>query len=245
MRAIHFCLAVVCCLSLGLARAAAISPDEQKLQTDFNKSYNNPDKDARKAALPSMEATKHSSSWAILDRISKSDPDPEVRLAAYTSLSKVPARDGSVSQMLAATFNAIKINDTEMKIKYAQAMATHEFKAQAANAIGETIAKMRYPDIPRILPGGGGGGQVSNNPQAAIDRAKKDRTEFEEMLTHFNSAANSEIKTATKESPGTIRKWMGANMAKLAQTDRELADKYRKEDEEAAKAAKAAAKAAK
>ena len=222
-----------------LSHAASITPEEQKIQTEFNKAYNNPDKDSRKTALAALDGAKHPSSWALLDRVAKNDPDPDVRLAAFTSLAKEPAHDTSVARMLVQDFSAIRFNDTEIKISYAKAMAGSEFKTDVAAAIGDHLSKMRYPDIPKYYPGGATG-NVVKNPQAGMDKAKKDRGEFEEMLAAFNAVANSEVKSATKETPSAIGKWMSANMSKLALADRELADKYRKEDAEAAKAAKAA-----
>lgn len=235
----RYLLPLLLLIAVSLSHAASITPEEQKIQTEFNKAYNNPDKEARKTALSALDGAKHPSSWALLDRVAKNDPDPEVRLAALTSLAKEPAHDSSVARMLVQDFSAIRFNDTEIKISYAKAMAGSEFKADVAAAIGDHLTKMRYPDIPKYYPGGATG-NVVKNPQAGMDKAKKDRGEFEEMLAAFNAVANSEVKSATKETPSTVRKWMDANMVKLAQTDRELADKYRKEDAEAAKAAKAA-----
>src|SRR5258707_1251711 len=123
-------LLTLCCVFLAASglRAAAITPEEQKLQAEFKKAYNNPDKTARSAAISMLDGAKHSSSWALLDGISKSDPDAEVKLAAFTSLAKEPARDTSLSHMLVVNFLNVKFNDYDTRLAFVKAMAPSEFK---------------------------------------------------------------------------------------------------------------------
>lgn len=233
MRVAILSLAMLCAVGLS---AATLSPEEQKTQAEFKKAYNNPDKSARTTAISMLDGAKHSSSWALLDGVSKSDPDADVRLAAFTSLAKEPARDSSLARMLAMTYSSIKINDIDTRIAYAKAMGGSEFKADIVNVIGDQLTKMRYPDIPRLIQTQNAGGTSDNRRQ--IEAAKKQRKEFEDLLEAFNAIAKSELTSPTKDTPLTMRKWLDANLAKLAKEDRDLADKYRKEDAEAAKAKK-------
>jgi len=222
--------------------AAAITPEEAKIQSEFPKAYRVNDKDARKSALSMLDGAKHSSSWKMVYDVAVSDPEADVRLAAVTVLAKEPARDSSVAHMVVQLFNNVKFNDTEIKLNYTKAMAPSEFKYEMIYALVDHISKLRYPDVPRYIPGSSSGtGAVSNGNAKQIENVKKIRKEFEEILEAFNAFAKSDCSTAAKDTPLLITKWFQTNQTKLAAADKELADKYKKEDADAAKAAKEAA----
>jgi hypothetical protein len=218
--------------------AAELSPDEKKLQAEFQKAYRVNDKDARKSALVMMEGTKHPSSWSMVANVAATDPELDVRVAAVTILAKVPAHDTSIARQLAGLYSNLKANDFQGRLDYAKAMAAIEFKADVVYAIGEHLSKLRYPDIPPLLQTSGAAGSGDNRRQ--IEAAKKARKEFEELLEAWNAISKSELTSPTKDTPQLMKTWLTTGVAKLAQADRELADKYKKEDAEAAKAAKAA-----
>lgn len=224
--------------TLGL-HAAMITPEEQKVQQEFTKAYNNPDKTARIAAMSMLEGAKHSSSWSLLAGKATGDPDAEVRLAAFTILAKEPARDTSLARMLAGIYSNIKFNDYDARLAHAKALAPVQFKADVTMAVGTDLTKMRYPDIPRLIQQQTASGSTDNRRQ--IEAAKKARTEYEGLLEAFNAFAGSELKSPTKETPMTMKKWLDENLPKMAKEDRDLAEKNRKEDAEAEKKAKEAA----
>ncbi len=241
MRLLSLVLTLVCLLAAGHSHAAAaLTPDEQKSQSEFDKAYRVPDKDARKNALTILEGAKHSSSWQKLMSVATSDPEAEVRLAAVTALAKAPARDSSVERMLVSLYSNLKFNDFDSRLNYAKAMAPSAFKFNIIALLTEQISKMRYPDVPKLTQTGNGQSNIT-----AVKTAQKTRKEFEEILEAFNAIAQSEVTSPTKDSPLNLTKWFQANAGKLSAADKELADKNKKEDAEAAKAAADAAKAAK
>ncbi len=233
-------------LSSSLFAELAITPEETKSQAEFNKAYRVPDKEARKMALAVLSNAKHSSSFRLLYSVVGSDPDPDVRLAAYQQLAKAPAHDPSIAGMLAQVFSSLKNTavekDQEVVINYGKALEPVEFKTNIVNAFVYRLAALRYPDVPALIQTSGPGGVTDNRRQ--IENVKKQRKFFEELLETFNAVAHSDVNSATKDSPKLIKTWFDANGAKFATADRDLAEKYRKEDLEAAKAAADAAKAA-
>src|SRR6185295_2558874 len=177
--------------AFGLAAIAAgadLSPDEKKLQGEFQKAYRVNDKDARKSALTMMEVTKHPSSWAMISQVASTDPDAEVRLAAFTLLAGLPARDGSMAHQLVTMYSAVKPNDFQTRLDYAKAMAKVEFKSEIVWTLGDHLSRMRYPDIPPPIQSSTGG-----NNSALIENVKKQRKQFEDLLEAFNAIAQSEI----------------------------------------------------
>lgn len=239
--------AIGLCLLITLSsHALDLSPDEKKLQTEFDKAYRVPDKVQRVVALSMLEGAKHPTSWQKLMGVASSDPEPEVRLAAFTVLAKEPARDPNLERMLLSLFSGIKFNDFDMRLNYVKAMAPSQFKYELVAAVADQLSKMRYPDVPKYIPQSSGPGGSSNGNAQQIKAAQKARKEFEELLEAFNAFAQSDVVAPTKESPLLLPKWFQANAAKIAAADKELADRNKKEDAEAAKAAKeAAAEAAK
>ena len=239
-----FLIAAVALSILGATNLHALdlTPEEKKLQVEFEKAYRVPDKVQRVVALSMLEGAKHPTSWQKLMAVASSDPEPEVRLAAFTVLAKEPARDPNLERMLVSLFAGIKFNDFDARLNYVKAMAPSEFKYDLIAAVADQLSKMRYPDVPRYIPGssGGPGGSTNGNAQQ-IKNAEKARKEYEELLEAFNEFAKSDVSKPTKESPLLMPKWFQANAAKLAMADKELADRYKKEDAEAAKAAKEAA----
>jgi hypothetical protein len=240
MRILTLALAALFVCSAPLLHAAMITPEESKVQAEFKKEYNNPDKTARIAALAKLEGAKHSSSWQLVYSVATTDPEEAVRMAAIATLAKEPAHDTSLARMLAQIFSAIKFNDVDKKTEVAKAIAPSEFKYDIVAAIVDHLIKLRYPDVPAPYRGTNG---MTNDK--AIENAEKARKEFDGLLAAFNEIAKSEVGSATKESPQLLRRWWDASQAKFVAADRELALKYRKEDEAAAKAAAEAAKAAK
>ncbi|HLX64716.1 MAG TPA: hypothetical protein VKX17_25825 [Planctomycetota bacterium] len=221
--------------STTLFAADTISPEEKKLQEEFTKAYRVNDKDARKTAVGMLDGAKHKSSWDMVANVARTDPDKEVQLAAIGILAKVPAHDGSIAHQLALIYSAIKFNDIEHRLAVAKILTGVEFKYEIANAIGYQLTQMRYPDVPKPMAF-----QTGGNNLKQIEAVQKQRKEYEELLEDFNTMAHSEV-TPIKEAPNKVKQWLAENSGKLVQADRELADKYKKEDAEAAKAAKAAA----
>lgn len=243
MRLFSFACATFCIIVSQQLFGAVASPDEVKAQTEFMKAYRVNDKVARRSALAILEGAKHDSSWKLIYNVAATDPEPEVRLAAFTVLAREPARDPSIAHLLAQLYSVIKDPDAEDKLHYAKAMATSEFKAELVYAVGSRLVAMRYPDVPRLIQTQGPGG--SNDNRRQIENVEKMRKEYEELLAAFNEFAKSGITAPIKDTPGMIKRWLETNQSKLAIADKELADKYKKEDDEAAKAAKEAAAAAK
>ncbi len=243
MRLLSIAWVGLCLFASQQVFALAITPEEAKAQTEFTKAYRVNDKVARRTALSILEGAKHDSSWKLIYNVAATDPESEVRLGAFATLAREPARDTSVAHMLAQLYSVIKDNDVEDKLSYAKAMATSEFKTELVIAVATRLAALRYPDVPKLVQSQTGGGSSDNRRQ--IETVKKQRAEYEELLEAFNAFAKSEFKMPTKDTPGMIKRWLETNQTKLATADKELADKYHKEDLEAAKAAKEAADAAK
>lgn len=230
--------------SSSLFAELAITPDETKAQAEFNKAYRVPDKDARKTALGVLSNAKHSSSFKLLYGVATSDPEAEVRQAAFEQLAKAPAHDPSNAALLAQIFSSLKTTsnekDQEAVVAYGKALAPVEFKTQLTAAFIQRLTSLRYQKIPALM-------QQSNGQTNAqqIANVKKQRKHYEDLLEAFNGFVHSEVSSATEDSPNLLKKWWEANQAVLAKADRDLLDKYKKEDADAAKAAAEAAKAAK
>ena len=235
-------LSAVLLLSLAVARAADISPPvapEVKALADFTKGINNPEKPARVAAINAFVASKPPiAEWPLLLRIAETDPEPAVRLTAYTALAKMPAHNAQVAKMLVAGYEDLKANDFKDRLDFAKAMKYSEFKTDVIAALADQVNKMRWPDEPVALYG-----------QRVTDKAKEivkeKREELTDMLAVFNEVAKSSVTDPGKDTPAKVRKWWEANEIKFQKADYDLTAKYAKEDSDAAKAAKEAALAAK
>jgi len=68
-----------------------------------------------------------------------------------------------------------------------------------------------------------------------IPISPKTQTELREFPGSINAIAASSIETPSYEAPRKIKTWWENNMAYFAKADRDLAEKYKKEDAEAAK----------
>ncbi|MEI6234085.1 MAG: hypothetical protein WCT04_13605 [Planctomycetota bacterium] len=235
MRFVLIACAALVLSTLAPIHAAAITPEESKLQAEFNKAYRVPDKDLRKNALVMLDGAKHSSTWQLLAGVASSDPEADVRLAAFTVLAKEPARDGTHAHMLVSLYSALKPNELETRASYAQAMAPSQFKAEIVATLVDNLSRLRHPKIPQLM-------QTSNGQTnaMAIKTAEKSCKEFDDLLAGLNAVYKTEVLAATYESPLQIGKWYQATAAKIVAADKELLEKYKKEDAEAAKAAKAA-----
>jgi hypothetical protein len=239
MRVLSLSFVILLICAAGVSHAAAITPEEAKVQADFSKAYNNPDKTARMTAISMLEGMKHPSSYGIVYKIAASDPDESVRMAALEVLAKEPAHDDSVARMLGQLADGIR-NDLEKKAEVITKMAASEFKFPIVSSATDTLMRARYPDEPKLYQGANGQSNIG-----LINAVKKQRKEYEAMLDALNAVAKTEIAKPTKETPNTMKTWWATNAAKIAADDKALADKYRKEDAEAAKAAAEAKKNAK
>ncbi|HLX60515.1 MAG TPA: hypothetical protein VKX17_04445 [Planctomycetota bacterium] len=210
-------------------RGTALSAEEARAQADFKTAYNNPDKSARKTACALLANAYHTTSWQLLASAALKDPDDSVRLVAFTTLAKVRARNGSQAYMLAQCFSALKPAEGDLRLEFARALAPVEFKYEITAAMVEVISKMVYPNVPTTTTSVQG--LPSGNPEAV----RKVRRHFEAMLAAFNAVAKSEIDTASYEVPRKVKAWWEANMAQFAKADRELAEKYKKDDAQAVK----------
>ena len=235
-------LSAVLLLSLAVARAADISPPvppEVKALADFTKGINNPEKPARIAAINAFVASKPPiNEWPLLLRVAETDPEPGVRLTAYTALAKMPAHNAQVAKMLVAGYEDLKANDFKDRLDFAKAMKHSEFKTDVIAVLADQINKMRWPDEPVALYG-------QRVTDKAKEMVKEKREELTDMLAVFNEVAKSSVTDPGKDTPAKVRKWWETNEIKFQKIDYDLTAKYAKEDADAAKAAKEAALAAK
>lgn len=227
----------LCLLPKAFALAKVELTPEEKAQADFATKMRNPSKSTRVDAVAAFEATKPvtARSWQMIAQTMNTDPEVEVRFAAFSSLAKMPAHDNSIGKMLGGAFDAIKANDWKTRVLYAKAMNACEFKHDTGETLADALTKMRYAEDPR----GYRGRRVTQDQR---DEAKEKRDELQELLDAFNDIAHSDVSTADKDMPAKVRKWWDTNHEKLLKADAEILAKYAKEDADAAAAAKEAAK---
>lgn len=214
-------LMTVAVLALTAHWTQAATPEEQKKQDEFKKAFASPDKAVKLKAIESLEGSTDPGVLNLL-RAVMGDPERDVRLAAYTAISKFPARDYSVAQMLAKMFSDLKPDDVDTRCDYGRAMANCEFKTPLIEALADYASKRRYPDLVTVT-----GTHTATDPNVPL---RKQRTEFEKVLDVFNSVAKADVKAAKKDSPLEIKKWWEQNRMKAIAADKELLDKYKAED---------------
>jgi HEAT repeat protein len=212
-------VAIFCMAALA---TQAATPEEQKKQEEFKKAFASPDKAVRIKAIESLDGSTDPAVVNLL-RAVMGDPERDVRLAAYTGISKFPAHDLSVAQLLAKMFNELKPDDLDTHCDYGKAMANCEFKAPLIEALADYGSKRRYPDL--VSTAGVKG--ATNDPNVVF---KKQRAQFEQFLEVFNSVAKADVKAAKRDAPLEIKKWWEQNRVKVMTADRELIEKYKAED---------------
>lgn len=233
MRWIVLAFCAVMLASTSAFCAQGVSPEEKEKQTAFRKAYATPDPAERAKALEQLEGATHPSTSELLSVVARTDPAKETRLAAYKVLSKMPARDAGLSQLLTALFQNIKFSETETRLDFAEQMGNSEFKYAICEALADYGGKLRYPELwTGNRPGnnanpGLGGGAVGGDPNQGI---RKQRAEFEKFVKVFQKVTGTSIAAVDKDSPQAIRTWWNENRAKVATEDRALADKFKAED---------------
>lgn len=219
----------------ALAAAGGVSPEEKQKQEEFRKAYGkactDQDKAERIKALGLLEGLCHTTTVQILSTLvsTSTDQDKDVRLEAYKLLAKAPARDTFVSQTMAGLFDNLRQDDVTTRLDFGKQMATSPFKYFLVNSLANYCrAKLRYPDLITSLPVGRGNTFNNSDPNVTI---RKQRAEFEEFLTIFNDVAKADLKATNKNSSQEVVNWWGQNNNKFMQADKELADKYKAEDQ--------------
>jgi hypothetical protein len=224
---------VLLACSAAFAASNALSPEEGQKQTEFKKAYGAAaDKDERIKAFALLEGAKHYSSWQLIATVLAVAQEDDVKVAGFTTLSKMPARDLSLAKNLVQQFQALKFNDTATRLAYCKAMANSEFKTDVLDTMATYISKQRYPDLSTYQGGGGGvfGGGGSAVNTGSLEQIRKIRKDFEAALAAFNAVANSDVKEANRNTPGLVMKWWQSNAQKFMVQDKALADKYKAED---------------
>ncbi len=98
---------------------------------------------------------------------------------------------------------------------FAKEMTVSEFKYEVAGVLADTLAKLRYPQI----------------HQYSTDVERKAAKNYDMMLDAFNLITNSEVGAANAAAPTRVKQWWDVNQAAFSKADKELAEKYKKEDE--------------
>jgi hypothetical protein len=201
-------------------RSAESATDEAKAQQEFKKQYANLDRVARKAAVRLLVDAKLPSTWDLLIKVMQSDPDPGVQAQAFRILCFVPARDPSLTRVLAKLFTNVKRTDHPLKQELARDMEHLAFKADAIGALVDYISiNLRFPEY------------IDANSSIAI--AHYQQKEFEDMLGVFNKIADTNFDASAK-TLNQIKKWYKDNKDQLEKNDRDVVEQYRKEDKDAA-----------
>jgi len=231
-------MAMVACSLRAADLTPPLSPEKQAL-ADFSKGVNNPDKATRIAALEAYAATKPPpSSWSLYVRVAETDPEMDVRHAAFTTLAKLPSHTPQLGRTLVQVYSSLKPNDMKERLFFAKAMEPSEFKADVIGIIVDQLERMRWAVEP-----------MAYNGRKISDKVKEDVKEKQDELKDFVSVLNqlgkADLPEANKEINIKVKKWWDTNQAKFVKADTELAMKYAKEDADAAKAAKEAAATAK
>lgn len=235
---INICLAALCFMATTFAGASAapeLSPEE-KAVAECIQGMSSPSKQARVSAIERLKESKPENphSWRVFVQAMASDPEPEVRRAAFGALAQMSAHDTSVAKLLVNAYNELKANDLKQRNLYAKLMKTVEFKADLAGVLADNLSKLRWPEEPK----GYGGRKVS---QEVKEKVKEERDEIKHLLESFEEISKATGLTADKELPAKVKKWWAENEAKLQRADAEIMSKYAQADAEAAKAAKAKA----
>ena len=194
---------------------APLSSDEARLQADFRKAFNTPGPAARKEALNLLANTYHISTWQLLANAANNDPDESVRVQAMSVLAHEPARNGTLAHVLAQCFTALKLTDLFLKGSFAKEMAASEFKYEIASTLENALLNLRYPDVYR----------------SAQALGRKEQQNFQMVLDAFNALAKSDVLEGDSIVHTKIKQWWEANQQTLMKADKELTEKYKKEDE--------------
>ncbi len=238
-------LAALCFLLLqGFWASAAdvVPPEDKAKQEEFKKGIRNPEKVQRQNALGLLDNATHSSWWQLVAVAIGAETDKDLRIDAFTRLSKMPARDSRLAALLGSLFQQVKSNEKdemEIRLGYARAMANSQFKAPLGDVLTEFIAtRLRYPDL-RLPVDPTGDNASAEARERAAENLRKKRAEFEDFLKAFNEAVpGSDIDTPTKNAPTNLKKEWLTLRAKVAAGDKKLLDKMLAEDKEKAKAEK-------
>jgi len=177
-----------------------LSPDELNAQNEFKKMYNNSSSGVRQSSLDLLAKAYHRSSWQMLASVAASDSDEYVRVHAISVLAHEPARNGAAAHELAQCFSALKSTDVELKIRFAKEMSDSEFKYEIANALQDTLVRMRYPESYTINSNG-----ISN-----LEIMRKLRVQFRSLLESFNKTAKCNIE-ANGTAPARVQRWWESN----------------------------------
>jgi hypothetical protein len=231
------CAVAIALAGLGSAWAAAepVSPTAQK-QQDFKKMYGSADASERVKAVAELDGLTDSDTLSLLHYVVANDKIDSVRSAAFEQLTKVPARTPAHANILVALFQTVKPTDVELRLEMARLMANSQFKYAIADALSDFGSKLRYPDPwkgvhqGRSQSAGGGASTTTIDPSLSINRSRK---EFEKFIGYYNEITKAGLKASDKNSPLEIKRWWEANKAKFAAGDREMADKYKAEDQAA------------
>jgi hypothetical protein len=226
---------VVALLATGSAFSADAAKEFAAKQQQFKKLYGNNDPTERVTAVAELDGLTDAETLKMLHYVVVNDKAGIVRAAAFEQLTKVPTRNGNHANMLVALFQLVKMTDMDLRLDMARMMANSQFKYAVTDALADFGSKLRYPDpytgtVNRQNHSGGGASTTTNDPTAGINRQRK---EFEKFISAFNSITNAGLKAADRNSPAEVKKWWEANKAKFAAADREIADKYKAEDQAA------------
>jgi len=224
---------LLCSFSMSMLSAVeALSPEEQKQQNEFRKLASTGSSADRLKAITTLEGASHPTSRELLAILVRAEPDKDVRKAAFTRLSQMPARDPGLSMLLVNLFQtSMKPNDIALKMEFAEAFKNSEFKYAVCEALVDQGSKMRYQDIITWDRGNsasaGASGTIGGDPNVQI---RKNRADFEKYIEIFNSVTKAKLEAKDKDSVQEFKKWWAANKEKVATADKEILVKYHEED---------------
>jgi len=134
----------------------AITPDETKSQAEFNKAYRVPDKDARKAALGILSASKHSSSFRLIYAVA-ANPRRGKPISAWPRSSNWRNPSARLQRRQTAGKRLFRFEKhrqrqrREAVISYGKALAPVQFKSEIVFAFISRLTALRYPKIPPLI----------------------------------------------------------------------------------------------
>ncbi len=228
-----FCVGLLLSASTGWSAAAAATapgPEDLDKQAAFKKLYASREKDDHLKALKALEGSKHASTTDILITVIRVDPFPDVRVAAFRMLSLMPARDETLARILVDFFQSFRLNEVEAHCDYAKYMVNSEFKFLISQALVEYGSHLSYPDLINTRPNA----RVPTNAGDPNVQIRKRREDFEAYSKVFNEVTGANIVPKKDSSPLLFKKWWTENQDRFIRQDRELVEKFRKEDLDAA-----------